>query len=87
VAVGAAPTEMAGSRNTQRKHPIFPGAVGALRNVDLPRNLSEVGFNVGVPVETGIAAGASCGVPGGGQGSQSSHGASGTRRQGRNRGY
>jgi hypothetical protein len=86
VAVGAAPTELTGSRNTQRKHSISPGAVGALRNVNLPGNLGEVGFDVGVPVETGIAAGASCGVPGGGQGSQSSHSAGGTRRQGRNRG-
>ena len=87
MAVGAAPTELASSRNTQHKHPIPPGTVGALRNVDLPCNLGKVGFNVGVPVETGIPARASSRVPGGGQGGQSSHGAGGARRQGRNRGY
>jgi hypothetical protein len=64
VAVGAAPTELAGSRNTQRKHSISLGVVGALQNVNLPSNLGEVGFDVGVLVETGIAAGASCGVLG-----------------------
>jgi hypothetical protein len=84
MAVGAAPTEMASSRNTQQKHSISPGAVGTFQNVDLPCNLGEVGFDVGVLVETGIAAGASCRVLGGGQGSQSSHSASGTHRQGRN---
>jgi hypothetical protein len=77
---------MAKGRNTQRKHSISLGAVGALWNVNLPCNLGEVGFDVGVLVETGIAAKASCRVLGKGQGSQSSHSASGTRRQGRNRG-
>jgi hypothetical protein len=77
---------MARSRNTQHKHSISPGAVGALRNVNLPRNLGEVGFDVSVLVKTGIAAGTSCKVPGRGQGSQSSHGASGMRKQGRNQG-
>jgi hypothetical protein len=85
VAVGTTTTEMSGSRDTQREHPILPGAVGAFWVVNPARNLGKVGFDVGVPGETGDAAGASCGVPGGGQGSQSSHGAGGTRRQGRNR--
>ncbi len=86
MAVSAAPVKLASSRNTQRKHTILPGIVGALWDVNLPRNLGEVGFDVGVLVETGISALASIGVPGGGQGGQSSHGAGGTRRQGRNRG-
>jgi hypothetical protein len=86
VAVGAAPTKMARSRNTQRKHSISLGAVGTLWNVNLPCNLGKVSFNVSVPVKTGIAAKASCRVLGKGQGSQSSHGASGMRRQGQNRG-
>ena len=86
MAVGAAPTELANHRNTQDKHTILLGAVAALWEVDLPRDLGEVGFDVGVPGEAGVAAGASSGVPDGGQGSQGSHGARGAGRQGWNRG-
>jgi hypothetical protein len=77
---------MARSRNTQRKHSISLGAVSALQNVNLPCNLGKVSFDVSVLVKTGVAARASCKVLGKRQGSQSSHSASGTRKQGQNQG-